>query len=53
MDVHLQTKSSSLANHQDIRNSIEKDSRLASNYRPQLTKTDSIDLDCECQAAFG
>lgn len=46
MDVH--PKSSSLAIHQDIRNSSDKDSRLAANYRPLLNKTDSIDLDCKC-----
>lgn len=34
-------------NHQDIRNSNDKDSHIATIYRPQLTKTDSIDLDCK------
>lgn len=51
MDVQQQTKASSSVNHQETRNSTDKDkfndTRLAVNYRPLLTKTDSIDLDCE------
>lgn len=46
MDVHQTT-----INHQELRNSADKDklydSRLAANYRPLLTKNDSIDLDCK------
>lgn len=50
MDVQQQQKTSSSVNHQEIRNSDKdkfNDTRLAVNYRPLLTKTDSIDLDCE------
>lgn len=50
MDVHIPPKASSV-NHQESRNTSDKDkfndTRLAVNYRPLLTKTDSIDLDCE------
>lgn len=50
MDVHNPPKASSV-NHQESRNVTDKDkfndTRLAVNYRPSLTKTDSIDLDCE------
>ena len=51
MDVQQQPKSSTLVNHQEIPNSTDNDkfndTRLAVNYRPLLTKTDSIDLDCQ------
>lgn len=51
MDIHPSTaaaKVSSSFNHQEIRSAGDKDStRLALNYRPLLTKTDSIDLDCK------
>lgn len=51
MDIQQQPKTSSSLNHQEIRNSTDKDkfndTRLAVNYRPLLTKTDSIDLDCK------
>jgi hypothetical protein len=47
MDLNHTTCKSPSVNHQENRNSSDKEKLLAVNYRPLLTKSDSIDLDCE------